>query len=78
MDSGWALVRQVLPRYRSAWNLCIKRRTREGARATTGLGAGTRYDFNENYHLLAYAGRGLQNAVESDRYSWYVSILFTF
>ena len=50
----------------------------KAARATTGLGAGVRYDFNENYHLLAYAGPGLQNAVETDRYSWYVSILFTF
>jgi len=76
--AGWALVRQVLPRLQVGAELVHQTRDAEGARATTGVGAGMRYDFNDSYHLLAYAGPGLQNAGETDRYSWYVSILFTF
>ena len=49
-----------------------------GGVATTSLGVGVRYDLNENFHLLGYAGRGIQNADATDRFNWYTSILFTF
>ena len=35
-------------------------------------------DLNENFHLLGYVGRCIQNADETDRFNWYTSILFTF
>lgn len=47
-------------------------------RASTSLGFGLTYDLNENYHLLAYGGPGLQNAGQVGRYNWYLSTLFTF
>jgi hypothetical protein len=42
------------------------------------LGIGWRYDLNDNYHLLGYVGRGIENTYEADQVSWYASVLFTF
>jgi hypothetical protein len=50
----------------------------KGGRPSTGIGVGLRYDISDNNHFLAYAGPGLQNAAETARYSWYVSVLLTF
>jgi hypothetical protein len=46
--------------------------------ATTSLGIGWRYDLNENYHLLGYVSRGIENVNETNQVSWYASVLFTF
>lgn len=51
--------------------------TRDG-RASTGIGAGVRYDLSETEHLLGYFGPGLQDTAQTSQYSWYASILFTF
>jgi Putative MetA-pathway of phenol degradation len=50
----------------------------KGGSATTSLGTGMRYDLNENYHLLGYVGRGIENAHKNDRVDWYTAVLFTF
>src|SRR3984885_13638920 len=50
----------------------------QGALATTSLGVGLRYDLNDNFHLLGYLGRGVQNVEQTDQFNWYTSILFTF
>jgi hypothetical protein len=42
------------------------------------LGIGWRYDLNDNYHLLGYVRRGIENTDETDQVSWYASVLFTF
>jgi hypothetical protein len=75
---GWALTRQVLPALQLGAELVHQTATTKGGRDTTGIGFGLRYDLNDTYHLLAYAGPGLQNAATTDRYTWYASILFTF
>jgi hypothetical protein len=49
-----------------------------GGADTTSVGLGARYDLTENFHLLGYVGRGVQNADETDRFNWYGSVLFTF
>ena len=41
-------------------------------------GAGVKYDLDDTFHLLGYLGPTVQNAQETDRYTWYASILFTF
>ena len=76
--AGWALVRQILPDLQLGVELVHQTADTKGGRASTGFGAGLRYDISDNYHLLAYAGPGLQNAAETSRYSWYASVLFTF
>lgn len=76
--AGWALTRQVLPDLQLGAEIVHQTPVTKGGRVSTGIGAGVRYDLNETYHLLAYIGPGLQNAVETSQYSWYASILFTF
>jgi len=76
--AGWTLTRQVLPDLQIGAELVHQTADTKGGRAMTAIGAGLKYDIDDNYHLLAYAGPGLQNAAETDRYSWYASILFTF
>ena len=76
--AGWALARQVLPNLQLGAEIVHQTADTKGGRASTALGAGLKYDITDNYHFLAYAGPGLQNAAETGRYNWYTSILFTF
>jgi hypothetical protein len=75
---GAALVRQVLPKLQLGVELYFQTAASRGGRATTGLGAGARYDLSDNYHLLASIGPGIQNAAETNQYSWYAALLLTF
>jgi len=75
---GWALTRHILPNLQLGAEIVHQGADSKGGRASTGAGAGLIYDINENIHLLAYAGPGLQNAAETARTSWYASVLFTF
>jgi hypothetical protein len=34
--------------------------------------------FNKTLHLLGYITRGVENTEQTDRYSWYASVRFTF
>jgi len=45
---------------------------------TTSVGAGVKYDLSDNFHLLGYLGRGIQNVEATDRFNWYTAVLFTF
>jgi hypothetical protein len=76
--AGWALVRQVLPKLHLGIEIFHQTADTRGGRATTGLGAGARYDLSDNYHLLASIGPGIQNAAETNQYTWYAALLFTF
>jgi Putative MetA-pathway of phenol degradation len=76
--AGWALARQVMPDLQLGVEIVHQSAPTRGSRAMTAAGAGMKYDFGDNYHLLAYWGPGLQNAAETGRYSWYASVLFTF
>jgi hypothetical protein len=50
----------------------------QGGLAMTSLGVGTRYDLDDNFHLLGYLGRGIENVDATDRLNWYAAVLFTF
>ncbi len=75
---GWALTRKVLPDLLIGAEIVHQGADTKGGRASTGAGVGLIYDLNDNLHLLAYGGPGLQNAAETGRYNWYTSVLFTF
>jgi len=49
-----------------------------GGRASTGFNLGATYDFSDHYHLLLSAGRGLQNANPTNRFTYYVAFQWTF
>jgi hypothetical protein len=77
-QASWALTRQVFPDLQLGAEIVHQTADKRGGRVSSGIGVGLRYDINENFHLLGYAGPGLQHAAETARYSWYVSVLFTF
>jgi len=75
---GGVVTRQITSNLQIGLELFHQTPDTQGGLATTSVGAGFRYDLNDNFHLLGYLGRGIQNADATDRYNWYASILFTF
>ena len=75
---GWAVTREVTPTLHLGTEIYHQTADTRGGRATTGLGAGAVYDLSDHYHLMASIGPGIENAAETDRYSWYTAMLFTF
>ncbi len=49
-----------------------------GTLASTSVGLGATYDLNQTYHLLGYVNRGVQNANQTNQFSFYFAVLFTF
>ena len=75
---GWAATYQVAPTFQIGGELYHQTADTKGGKASTGLGVGAIYDLNENLHLMASAGPGIQNAQATDRYTWYAALQFTF
>ncbi|MGZ3298234.1 MAG: transporter [Asticcacaulis sp.] len=75
--AGWAMTRQAGP-WQLGAEIVHQTADAKGGRATTALGAGVKYDINDHYHLLAYAGPNLQNVAQTVRYNWYASLQMTF
>jgi Putative MetA-pathway of phenol degradation len=77
-QAGAVLTYQLLPKLQVGAELFHQTADQAGTPASSSVGVGLRYDVNDNYHLLGYVRRGIENANETDRYSWYASVLFTF
>jgi hypothetical protein len=77
-QAGAVLTYQLLPKLQIGAELFHQTADSNGTPATSSVGIGWRYDLNENYHLLGYVSRGIENTNETDQYSWYASVLFTF
>ena len=77
-QAGAVLTYQVLPKLQVGGEVFHQTADSQGTPASTSLGIGWRYDLTDNYHLLGYVRRGIENADDTDRYSWYASVLFTF
>jgi hypothetical protein len=77
-EAGAVLAYQVLPKLQIGGELFHQTADSQGTPASTSLGIGRRYDVTDNYHLLGYVRRGIENTDDTDRYSWYASVLFTF
>jgi hypothetical protein len=75
---GWSLTYQLLPNLQLGGEVFHQTADTVGGRASTIVGAGVKYDLSDNYHLLGYIGPTVQNAAETNRYTWYTSVLFTF
>ena len=75
---GWVLTDQITTSLQIGAEIYHQTAETVGGRATTGIGVGAIYDLNENYHLLASFGPGIQNAAETNQESWYVAVLTTF
>jgi hypothetical protein len=76
--AGGVVTYQVLPKLQLGVELSHQTADGSGTPARTSVGLGARYDINDTYHLLGYIRRGIENANETDQFSWYASVLFTF
>jgi hypothetical protein len=76
--AGGVVTRQIFPDWQLGVELFHQTADSNGTRASSSVGIGSIYDLSETYHLLTYVNRGFQNAKETDEYSWYASLLFTF
>ncbi len=76
--AGVVVTRQISTNLQVGLELFHQSADTRGGAATTSVGAGMRYDLNDNFHLLGYLGRGIQNAEQTDRLNWYSAVLFTF
>ena len=77
-QAGAVLTYQLLPKLQLGAELFHQTADSSGTPATTSVGIGWRYDLNDNYHLLGYVNRGIENVNATDQVSWYASVLFTF
>ena len=77
-QAGGVLTYQLLPKLQVGVELFHQTADSSGNPASSSVGIGARYDLNETYHLLGYVRRGFENTNETDQYSWYASVLFTF
>ncbi len=49
-----------------------------GGKASTGFNLGLLYDLSDNWHVLVSAGRGVQNAADTNAFSYYTALQLTF
>ena len=76
--AGGVVTSKILPNLQLGLEFFHQTGDSAGTPASSSLGIGVTYDLNDNYHLLGYVRRGIQNASETDRYSWYGALLTTF
>ncbi|MGC2809257.1 MAG: transporter [Bradyrhizobium sp.] len=76
--AGAVLTYQLMPKLQIGAELFHRTADSQGTPASSSVGLGWRYDVSKNFHLLGYIRRGIENADQTDRYSWYTSVLFTF
>ncbi len=77
-EAGAVVTYQILPKLQIGAELFHQTADAQGAPASSSAGVGWRYDVRDNFHLLGYLRRGIENTDQTDRYSWYASVLFTF
>lgn len=77
-QAGAVLTYPVLPKLQLGAELFYQTADAFGTPATPSIGVGVRYDLTDNYHLLGYVRRAIENTNETDQYSWYAAVLFTF
>lgn len=75
---GAALTREVANGLRLGLELFHQGADQAGGRVSTALGGGLTYDLDDNHHLLAYWGPGLENIHEAGRSNAYLAMLLTF
>ncbi len=76
--AGWLLQRKITEQLTLGGEIFHQTADTVGGVESTGFNLGGSYDFTENHHLLFSAGRGIQHADETNRFSYYVAYQLTF
>ena len=74
---GWLLQKQVTKNLAIGGELFHQTADTIGGKDSTGFNVGAIYDLDDHNHLLLSAGAGLQNASETNLYSWYLGYQIT-
>jgi hypothetical protein len=77
-EAGLVVTRQLTKALQVGFEIFHQTPDTQSGLTMTSLGAGARYDLNDNFHLLGYLGRGIENTDATDRLNWYCAVLFTF
>jgi hypothetical protein len=72
-QTGAVLTYQFLPKLQIGAEIFHQTADSSGTPATSSASIGWRFDLNDNYHLLGYVRHGIENANETEKYSWYAS-----
>ncbi len=75
---GWLLQRQVTDQLTLGGELFHETADTVDGVDSTGFNVGGIYDFTEHHHLLFSAGTGIQNADQTNRFSYYLGYQLTF
>jgi hypothetical protein len=76
--TGGVVTYQLLPKLQLGVELFHQTADGNGTPASSTVGLGARYDINDTYHLLGYVRREIEITNETNQYSWYAAVLFTF
>jgi hypothetical protein len=76
--AGWAVTKQLLPTLQLGVELAHQTADTRGGHDSTSAGVGVKFDVNDRWHLLAYAGPGFEHIESNAHYDWYTSLLLTF
>ncbi|HEX2589871.1 MAG TPA: transporter [Rhizomicrobium sp.] len=76
-EVGWAVTYRFTPKLTMGAEIYSQGADSIGGKASSGVGVGAVYDLNDNYHLMASIGPGIQNSAATNKYSWYAALLFT-
>lgn len=74
---GWLLQKQLTKQLAIGGEIFHETAQTIDGKDTTGFNIGGIYDFDDHNHLLFSAGRALQNASETNLFSWYVGYQYT-
>jgi hypothetical protein len=75
---GWLLQRQVTDHLALGGEVFYQTADAVDSVDSTGFNLGGIYDFSEHQHLLFSAGTGIQNANQTNRFSYYLGYQLTF
>ncbi len=75
--AGWVLMRKISEMFQLGGEIYRQTSVSRGEPATTAFNLGGIWDLNETGHILFTAGRGLEHASETDRYSFYLGYRIT-
>lgn len=75
---GLVVARRIVPELQVGAEVFHRTPDEEGAKPLTGIGFGAIYDLNVRYHLLVWAGPGIQNANATNQAFWYAALQFTY
>jgi len=74
---GWVLQRKITDKLTLGGEIFHQTANKIGGKDSTGFNIGALYDIDEHRHVIFSAGRGIQNASETNRFSWYIGYQIT-